>query len=142
MGKPRVLILSTGNAVRGQMAEAFLKQYTGDRFEVHSAGFDPQEIHPYTRKVMEEKGFDLKGHYTKGVGEFLAKMHFPYVIIVCEQSNDKCPTMFPGFLHRMFWPFEDPAAFVGSEEKKLAKFRDVRDQIEAHIKQWWRELTD
>ena len=29
----------------------------------------------------------------------------------------------------MYWPFEDPVAFVGSEAEKLAKFREVRDQI-------------
>ena len=131
MGKARVLILCTGNTARSQMAEAFLRKLAGDRFEISSAGFEPQEIHPYTRKVMEEIGLDLKGHYAKGVGEFLGKMYFPYVIIVCERANEKCPTMFPGFLHRLLWPFEDPAAFMGSEEEKLAKFREVRDQIEA-----------
>ena len=72
---------------------------------------------------MEEIGLDLKGQYSKGAGEFLGKMYVPYVIIVCEQAHEKCPTMFPGFLHRLFWPFEDPAAFVGTEEEKLAKFR-------------------
>ena len=141
MGKARLLILCTGNAARSQMAEAFLKKYAGDRFEVYSAGLEPQEIHPYTRKVMEERGFDLQGQYSKGAGEFLGKKYFPYVIIVCQQANEKCPTMFPGFLHRMFWPFEDPAAFVGTEEEKLAKFREVRDQIEARLTQWLQELT-
>jgi arsenate reductase len=141
MGKARVLFLCTGNAARSQMAEAFLRKLAGDRFEVYSAGFDPQEIHPYVRKVMGEIGFTLEGHYSKGVGEFLGKLYFPYVIIVCEQANEKCPTIFPGFLYRMFWPFEDPAAFVGTEDEKLAKFREVRDQIEARLKQWLEELT-
>jgi protein-tyrosine-phosphatase len=35
---PRVLFLCTHNAARGQMAEAFLRHYTGDRFEVLSTG--------------------------------------------------------------------------------------------------------
>ena len=34
------------------------------------------------------------------------------------------------------WPFEDPTAFVGTEDQNLAKFRQVRDQIEAKIKTW------
>lgn len=34
------------------------------------------------------------------------------------------------------WDFEDPAAFVGSEEETLNKFREVRDQIEARVKAW------
>jgi arsenate reductase len=141
MGKARVLFLCTGNAARSQMAEAFLRKLAGDRFEVYSAGFEPQEIHPYVRKVMGEIGFTLEGHYSKGVGEFLGKLYFPYVIIVCEMADQRCPTMFPGFLYRIFWPFEDPAAFVGTEDEKLAKFREVRDQIEALLKQWLEELT-
>jgi arsenate reductase len=35
---PRVLFLCTHNAARGQMAETFLRHYTGDRFEVLSTG--------------------------------------------------------------------------------------------------------
>lgn len=31
------------------------------------------------------------------------------------------------------WPFEDPAAFEGTDEQKLARFREVRDQIEAKV---------
>jgi arsenate reductase len=38
------------------MAEAFLRRHGGDRFETASAGFEPSEIHPMTRQVMEEVG--------------------------------------------------------------------------------------
>jgi arsenate reductase len=31
---------------------------------------------------------------------------------------------------------EDPAAFEGSDEAKMAKFREVRDQIQARIAEW------
>ena len=37
---------------------------------------------------------------------------------------------------RLHWGFEDPAAFVGSEGETLAKFREVRDQIDERIKEW------
>jgi arsenate reductase len=36
----------------------------------------------------------------------------------------------------MYWPFDDPAAFEGTEEEKLAKFREVRDQIDARPRAW------
>jgi arsenate reductase (thioredoxin) len=41
---------------------------------------------------------------------------------------------------RLHWPFEDPAAAVGSEEEKLTKFRLVRDAIEAKIQEWLAEF--
>jgi arsenate reductase len=41
---------------------------------------------------------------------------------------------------RLHWSFEDPAAFEGSPEDKLAKFRQVRDQIQNKIQQWLMEM--
>ncbi|HLF73270.1 MAG TPA: hypothetical protein VI524_02900 [Anaerolineales bacterium] len=42
MHKPRVLFLCTGNSARSQMAEAFLRAYAGERFEIHSGGLEPK----------------------------------------------------------------------------------------------------
>ena len=141
MEKPNVLFLCTGNTARSQMAEAFLKKYAGDRFEVYSAGYEPREIHPYTQQVMAEVGIDISDQYAKSVKDFLGKMEFRYLIIVCEKAEKTCPKAFPGVLVRMFWPFGDPGAAVGSEAEKLAKFRAVRDLIEEQIKSWLSQVT-
>ena len=138
--KPNVLILCIGNTARSQMAEAFMKKYAGDSLEIYSAGFDAREINPLTRKVMTEKGFDLSGHYSKGVKDFLGKKEFRYLIIVCEVAEKACPKNFPGVTYRFFWPFDDPAAVTASETEKLAKFRQVRDQIDRRIQEWLQEL--
>jgi arsenate reductase len=138
--KPVVLFLCTGNTARSQMAEAFLKKYAGERFEVHSAGYEPRPINPYTIRVMEEAGFDLSGQYAKGVRDFLGKRDIRYLIIVCGQAEKTCPKVFPGVLTRLFWPFEDPAAHSGTEAEKLAKFREIRDQIDGRIQAWLEEL--
>ena len=95
MEKPRVLILCTRNSARSQMAEALLKKYAGDKFEVYSAGFDPKEIHPLTRQVMSEVGLDLKDQHAKSVKEYLGKMTFTYLITVCEKAEKDCPIAFP-----------------------------------------------
>jgi arsenate reductase (thioredoxin) len=120
------------------MAEAFLKKYAGDSFEVYSAGFEPKPINPLTVKVMKEAGLDLSSQSSKDLKQFLGNIHFGVVITVCDKAEKNCPTM-PGVSTRLYWPFEDPAAFVGSEEEKLAKFREVRDQIDAKIKEWLKE---
>jgi len=136
MDKTRVLFLCTGNSARSQMAEVFLRFYAGDRFEAHSAGLEPKPINPLTLVVMEEIGFDLSEQRSKGVEVYLGKTHFEYLITVCDDADKNCPTVWPGVNQRLHWSFEDPAQFVGTEEQKLAKFRQIRDAIRERVKAW------
>jgi arsenate reductase len=140
MMKSKVLFLCTGNSARSQIAEAFLRKFAGERFDVFSAGLETQGINPFAVKVMEEIGFDLSGQHSKDVGQFLGHAHFGYVITVCAQAESRCP-IFPGASIRLHWPFEDPAAFQGTEEQKLNKYREIRDQIRVRIESWLRELS-
>lgn len=140
--KPNVLFLCTGNSCRSQMAEGFLRELGGERFTALSAGTEPAErIHSLAIQVMAEKGIDIRGQEPKNVGQYLGRLPVRHLMIVCSGANEKCPRIFPGMMNRMFWPFEDPAAFVGSEAATLEKFRTVRDEIEAHIKGWLAETT-
>ena len=141
MNKQRILFLCTGNSARSQMAEAFLRDYADEVFEVHSAGLEPKGINPLTVQVMDEVGIDLSGQTSKGIESYLGKVHFQYLITVCDDADKNCPTVWPGVTNRMHWSFEDPAKFEGTEEEKLAKFREVRDLIEQRIKVWVAETT-
>ncbi len=118
------------------MAEALLRKHDGRKFEVYSAGLEPSGVNPYTVRVMEEVGIPMYGHVSKSLTEYLGKVHFGYVITVCSNADEKCPAVFPGMGQRLHWPFEDPVAVEGSDEEKLAKFRQVRDQIEEQVKEW------
>ena len=142
MSKIKVLFLCTGNSARSQMSEAFLRKYGGERFEVYSAGLEPKGINPNTERVMEEVGINLSGQHSKHVKEYMGKVHFGYLITMCDEAEESCPTTFPGIGQRLHWSFEDPSAFTGSEDEKLAKFREVRNQIEQHIKTWLAEVQD
>jgi arsenate reductase len=139
MSKTAVLFLCTGNSCRSQMAEAFLRKYGGDKFEAYSAGLEPKGIHPYTLQVMNEVGIDLSGQRSKDVMEYMGRQHFGYLITVCAHAEANCPTTFPGVSQRLHWPIDDPAAFEGSEEGTLAKFREVRDEVEQRILSWLKE---
>ena len=139
MDKPRVLFLCTHNSARSQMAEAFLRKYAGDRFEVHSAGLQSRGIHPLTVRVMEEAGFSLRGQWSKRLQDHFMKVQIGYLITVCGGAEERCPTL-PGVSSRTHWPLEDPSAFEGTDDEKLARFREVRDQIEARVARWLQEL--
>jgi arsenate reductase len=138
MKKPNLIFLCTHNQARSQMAEAFLKKYAGDFFNIFSAGFEKRKIHPLTIKVMEEKGFDLSKHYSKELKQFLGEKHFGIVITMCQKAEQLCPII-PGVSTRLYWEIEDPVAIDGSEEEPLEKFREIRDLIEEKIKSWLKE---
>lgn len=141
MDKQKILFLCTGNSARSQMAEAFVRKYADDRFEAHSAGLEPKGLNPFTVKVMNEVGIDISGQTSKGVDTYLGKMLFQYLVTVCDDADKNCPTVWPGVNTRMHWSFQDPAAVEGSDEEKLAKFREVRGLIEARIKSWLAEQS-
>ena len=141
MNKQKILFLCTGNSARSQMAEAFTRKYADDRFEAHSAGLEPKGLNPLTVKVMDEVGIDVSGQTSKGVETYLGKMLFQYLVTVCDDADRNCPTVWPGVSNRMHWSFQDPAAVEGSDEEKMAKFREVRGLIEAKIKSWLAEQS-
>ena len=137
MNTPKVLFLCTGNSARSQMAEAFLRAYGGRHFDVYSAGIEPKGfILPEVLTVMEERGLDLKGQYSKSVKEYLGRSHFAFVITVCAKAEKNCPTAFLNMGQHEHWPFDDPAEFEGGPLERLNFVRDIRDQIDQRIQRW------
>jgi arsenate reductase len=134
--KQRVLFVCTGNSARSQMAEALLRHLAGERYEALSAGVEPKGVHPLTVEVLRERGVDAGGLRSKHVDEFLGRSLIHHAILVCDSAQKRCPNIYPfaGQVHA--WPFRDPAACEGTRDEQLALFREVRDEIEARLRQW------
>ena len=127
-GKPRVLILCTGNSCRSHMAEGILRTAAGDLLDVCSAGSQPAGyVHPRAIAALAEIGIDISGHNSKHMNEFLDR-DVETVITVCGHADQACP-VFPGQVNRHHWPFDDPAKAAGTDGEIAAEFRRVRDEI-------------
>ena len=118
-----------------------LRRQAPERFLVHCAGLRPTQVHPFTHQVLREIGLDTMTLRSKGVDEFLGKVSVNYAIIVCERAAESCPRIYPLAFQTVYWPFEDPAAFEGSQVELLDRFRVVRDQIDARLHDWVAELS-
>lgn len=128
----RVLFLCTGNSCRSQMAEGFLRELGGDHFEVHSAGTEIAEhVHPLAVKAMAEEGIDISGQEPKTLDRF-EDTQFDLLITVCDSAKQSCP-MFLGADREVHWSLEDPAEATGTEEERMAFFRDIRDEIRRRV---------
>jgi arsenate reductase (thioredoxin) len=135
--KRKVLFVCVHNSARSQMAEAFLREFAGDRFEAESAGLEPGRLNPLVVEVMREEGIDISGKKTQGVFDlYKAGKRYNYVITVCDESQaGRCP-VFPSALQTIHWSFDDPSRFKGTYEENLEKTRKVRDAIKEKIQQW------
>ena len=138
--KKKVLFICIHNSARSQMAETFLNDLGGDKFEAESAGLEPGTLNPVVVQVMSEAGYDISGNSTNSVFDFhKEKRSYDIVVAVCsKEAEERCP-IFPGTGARLHWPFDDPSAAQGSDEDKLEVFRRVRDEIREKIEHWLAE---
>lgn len=139
-GCKNVLILCTKNSARSQMAEGLLRHLAPEDFKVYSAGLEPDRVHPMAIEVMQEIGIDISDQRSKDVKEYLGKLFAHYLVIVCANAEQRCPSIFPGMVERLFWPFDDPAAVGDSEQAQREAFRRVRDQIDERLRGWLVEI--
>jgi arsenate reductase len=128
--KIKVLFICQHNSGRSQIAEAYLRKFYGDHFEIESAGFEPaEEVNPMVVRVMAEAGFDLSDKKPQSVFElFKQGKIYGHVITLCHDTESKCP-IFPGITKRWHWPFPDPAEVKGTETEKMEEVRKIRDMI-------------
>ena len=134
MTKMKVLFICVHNSARSQMAEAFLNELGGDRFQVESAGFELGTLNPMVVEAMGEIGIDISMKQTKEIFDLYRQgRSYSFVISVCDQVHaEKCP-IFPGLSKKLVWSFEDPSSFIGSKEEQMEKIRIVRDNIKSEI---------
>ena len=138
MDKPRILFLGTRNATLSQMAEALMRKYAGDKYEIYSAGMQPTIIDPITIQVMEEVGCKMDQACSKAYSDLISQISFSLIITVCDDIQSLY-TFSPGLSMLVSWNFSDPIVAPCQVEVKLTEFRDLRDQIDHKVVQF---LTD
>ncbi|QDU33385.1 Protein ArsC [Poriferisphaera corsica] len=116
------------------MAEGLAHSLISDLVTPYSAGIVAQGLNPNAVKVMAERNIDITSQTSNTVNQ-LPTQDFDFVITVCSNAHETCPT-FPAKTAIIHAPFEDPPALAANEsdpEKALDHYRRVRDQIEAYI---------
>jgi arsenate reductase len=132
MSKSKILFLCTGNSCRSQMAEGLVNYYMGNNWRAYSAGTKPTgEVHPLAVTVMAELGIDISGQRPKSADE-LRDRRLDLVVTVCDSAAEECPVWL-GKGKTVHISFPDPAEATGTEEERLAFFREVRDDIHRRV---------
>ena len=120
----RVLFVCIKNAGRSQIAEAFAHHLGAGQVEAFSAGSQPAStLNPVVVQALEERGLSVAGSRPKGFADLPAQ---PFDVVVTMGCGDACPT-YPG-ARRLDWAIADP------KDQPLERVRQIRDQIEAHVR--------
>ena len=119
----KVLFACIENSCRSQIAEGFANIHGTNILMPFSAGSKASgEVNNKAVSVMEEIGYDLKNHKSKGLDEF-NNSKFDYLITL--GCNDKCPNIETKL--RIEWDIPDP------KNMNIEDFFKVRDLIEKKV---------
>ncbi|WP_327096704.1 ArsR family transcriptional regulator [Nocardia vinacea] len=129
-----VLFVCTGNSARSTIAEALLRNHTGGRIDVTSAGSHPKpEMHPDTVRVLrDEYGIDIAGQQPRHL-ETLAGRCFDVVITLCDKAREVCPE-FGDNTWTSHWSIPDPAASGAVGEDSYEVFRATAAEIDTRVR--------
>lgn len=120
----KVLFVCVENSNRSQMAQAFARLHGEGKIEAFSAGSRPSgKINPKAVAAMQELGYDLSTHSSKGLADFNGTDVDVAITMGC---GDECPLV--NAKHRVDWQIPDPRDMTPDE------FRGVRDLIESKVK--------
>ena len=119
-----LLFVCVENSNRSQMAEAFARMHGGGMVQAASAGSRPSgRINPKAIAAMQELGYDLTRHESKGLDAFNGQTVDVAVTMGC---GDECPLVHAR--RREDWQIPDPRDMTPEQ------FRDVRDLIGRKVK--------
>jgi arsenate reductase len=135
-----VFLICTGNSIRSQMAEGFVRYYLGDKVDVESAGTMPSHVHTYAIAVMKEVGIDISKQRSKSVDDFAGR-EFDLVITLCSHAKESCG-IFPWVKEQVHMGFHDPIGALGTPDEILRAFRDTRDEIRKKLLPFIEERYD
>lgn len=107
------------------MAEAFGNMYGHEIIKAYSSGSYPSgSINPKAIAAMQETGYDLSAHESKGLEDI---PDFEYDLVVTMGCGDECPVV--RTKQRLEWNIPDP------KHMDAAAFAEVRDQIRDMVKE-------
>ena len=120
-----VLFVCVENAGRSQMAEAFFRKFTENKFNVISAGTTPSpKLNPIVVQVMEEIGIDMTEQSPKTLSDSMISSSLKTVNMGC-MDKESCPALFVKDV--IDWNIPDP------KEKTIDQVREIRDQIKNKV---------
>lgn len=129
-----ILVLCTGNSCRSQIAEGYLRHFSGKKAKIYSAGIETHGVNPLAIATMKADGIDISNHTSNNIDEYY-NIDFDFVITVCDNAKENCP-FFPTKAKKFHYNFPDPAKARGTESEIANQFELVRTMIKDYCRKF------
>jgi len=126
-----VVFLCTGNSIRSQMAEGWLRHLSGGRVPVRSAGVRPTTIHLQAVQVMAEVGIDIGYQQSKHI-DAISDVTPGIVVTVCDLAREECRPCLDAPV-QIHWSIPNPVQPQASPKAQLASLRATREQLHRRV---------
>jgi arsenate reductase (thioredoxin) len=140
-----VLFLCTGNSARSILAESLLNALGKGKFRAFSAGSFPKgQVHPLALDLLKRANLPTENLGSKSWDEFAAPgaPQLDFIVTVCDNAAGEACPLWPGKPMTAHWGIADPAAAEGTDEEKMAAFRQAFQALETRIKLLTRHSID
>lgn len=131
-----VLFICSGNAARSIFAEALLRDLGQGKFNVYSAGTQPQStLNPFAVELLDRNGHDVAGLRSKHMSEFQAEGApvMDFVFTVCDAAaHEDCPP-WHGQPVTGHWGLPDPAKAEGDKAERALAFAQTYAQMRRRV---------
>ena len=137
--RPLAVLFACGlNAIRSPIAAGLFSQMFGRSIYVGSAGVRKGELDPFAVAVMAEIGVDISRHKPVTFEELndWEGLNFDLIVTLAPEAHHRALELTrTSAIDVEYWPTADPAAVEGSRQQRLDAYREVRDQLLAHIRE-------
>lgn len=133
-----VLFVCEFNAIRSPMAEALARQAFGGTIYAQSAGVRKGRTDDLALAALQEVGIDFSNHKPRTLVELRDSegLNFDLTITLSPEAHHAALEMTRSLTTNVeYWPTFDPTAVSGSREREMEAYRQVRDTLNANIKQ-------
>ena len=132
-----ILVLCTGNSCRSQIAEGYLRHFSGKKAKIYSAGIETHGVNPKAIATMKADGIEISNHTSNNIDEYY-NIDFDFVITVCDNAKENCP-FFKTKATKFHYNFPDPAKAKGTENELANEFESVRNMIKDYCEKFVKE---
>lgn len=124
----KVLIVSSKNEARSQMAEKWLKYYGKKHLEVVSAGVEKGIINVMAQKAMAEAVMDIPEYKAKSISAF-KDISFDFVLCFDTEVKENMPDLI-GEPEVLLFELPNPALVEGDKDVKQQAYNAICNVVE------------